>query len=108
MRKRSAKTAEENAADLRSQGTTRTKLSKRKVYNRYPARKVKMLTIVRDGCALDVEVETGLEDGGATSVTVDADPRRGGVRARAARGLLGRRDGEGARHGLVGSLETTR
>ena len=62
-----------------------------------------MLTIVRDSAALDVEVDTGLEDGVAAGVTVDADPG-GGVRRAGARGSLGRRDGERRGDALVRAL----
>jgi hypothetical protein len=62
------------------------------------------LTIVRDRTAADGEVETSLEDGVLAAVTVDANPSGGGVGARRARGLLGGRNREGSRHGLVGAL----
>ena len=54
-----------------------------------------MLTIVRDSAALDVEVDTGLEDRVAAGVTINADPGRGVRRAGAGR-RLGRRHGERA------------
>ena len=64
----------------------------------------KVLTIVAGAVAVDVEVDAGLEDGVAAGVAVDTDPRGRGVRTGAAGGLLRGRDGEGAGHGLVGSL----
>ena len=71
-------------------------------------------TIVGDGAAVDAEVDASLEDGAAASVTVDAHPRRRGVRGVASGACRGRRDGERARHGrervlrsLHVSLQTT-
>ncbi len=61
-------------------------------------------TIVADTRPGDGEVNTGLEDGVATGITVDTDPGGRGVRARAAGWLLGGGDREGTRDGLVGSL----
>lgn len=61
-------------------------------------------TIVADARSGDGEVDTGLEDGGAAGVTVNAHPSGRGVRSRATGRLLGGRDREGCSDSLVCSL----
>ena len=61
-------------------------------------------TIVAHARAGDGEVDTGLEDGGAAGVTVNAHPSGRGVRSRATGRLLGGRDREGCSDSLVCSL----
>ena len=65
-------------------------------------------TIVRDGAAGYGEVDTGLEDGIITGVAVNANPRRGGVSARATGGRSRRRHGERARNRPPGALHNSR
>ena len=65
-----------------------------------------VLTIVGHARARDGEVDTGLENRSVAGITVNTDPRRGGVATGTARGLLRGRDDEGTSHGLVGSLDT--
>ena len=60
-------------------------------------------TVKRDAAARDSEVDTSLENGSLAGVTIDADPGGRCVRARAARGLLGGRNGESTSHRLEGT-----
>jgi hypothetical protein len=60
-------------------------------------------SVVGDRAALDAEVDTGLEDGGAAGVTIDTDPGGGAVLrvGIAAAWHLGGRDDERAGHAVV-------
>ena len=90
---------------MRSRGTTHTRLLFHVALVISRIQYSRRHTIIADATAADSEVNTSLEDSIAASVAVNTDPRRSGVRARAARRLLGGGNGEGARHRLEGVLE---
>ena len=62
-----------------------------------------MLTIVRDSAALDVEVDTGLENRVSAGVAVNANPGRS-IRRAFPRGSLGGRDSESTGDSSPGCL----
>ena len=65
-----------------------------------------MLTGIADATTVDGEVDARLEDCVAAGGIVDSDPGRRRVPAGPVGRLLGIRNDEGPRHGLVDSLQT--